>query len=273
MIESNVFYEEKKDGITLLKYKALMKYDFIRQAVSTRSGGVSTKKGLESLNLGTSTADEWENVVENYRRFCSASGFEIKNLVLGKQTHSINVRTVTKNDCGKGVLVERDYTDVDALITNEKNIPLIIHTADCVPVAFIDTKARAIGNAHSGWRGTFDEIAKNTVEKLKSEFGVMPNELLCTIGPNICQKCYEVSKDLFESFKQKFGESESLVIDGDRYYIDLSGINRQILIESGVKEDNIIMSDLCTCCRGDLFFSHRGQGPERGIIASGLELI
>ena len=265
--------KKKKDGITLLKYKALMKYDFIRQAVSTRYGGVSTKKGLRSLNLGTATADEWENVIENYRRFCKASDFEIENLVLGKQTHSTNVRTVTKKDCGKGVLVERDYTDVDALITSEKNIPLIIHTADCVPVTFIDTKGRAIGNAHSGWRGTFGEISKKTVEKLKAEYGVLPNELFCTIGPNICQKCYEVSKELFESFEQKFGTSDSLVTGGDRYFIDLAGINRQILIESGVKEDNIIMSDLCTCCRGDLFFSHRGQGPERGIIASGLELI
>lgn len=273
MIQSRVFNVLSDGNITVLRFKELEKLDFINQAVSTRGGGVSSKKGLESLNLGTQTADEWENVVENYRRFCNFANFDIKRLVLGKQTHSTNVRKVSEKDLGKGVLRERDYTDVDALVTNIKCTPLVIHTADCVPVGFIDQKGRAIGNAHCGWRGTFGELAKNTVLMMEREYGVKASDLICTVGPCICQKCYEVSKELYDDFETKFGKGRALLFDGSNYYIDLAEINIQILLQCGVKKENIINSDLCTCCNTDIFFSHRGLGPDRGIFSSVIELV
>lgn len=262
-----------KGDITVLKFKALSSMPHIRHAVSTRGGGVSSKSGLESLNLGTHTADSIDNVRENYRRFCDAAGFDVQRLVLGNQTHSLNVRYATDVDCGKGVFKERDYTDVDALVTDCKNLPLVIHTADCVPVCYADKKGRAVAGAHCGWRGTFGELAAITLDELKNRFGIMAHDVVCTIGPCICSGCYEVSEDLFCRFVQKFGKSDSLVIKDGHFYIDLAHINRQILIACGVSADNIIVSDLCTCCNTDHLFSHRGQGPERGILASVIELI
>ncbi|MBQ4528666.1 MAG: peptidoglycan editing factor PgeF [Clostridia bacterium] len=272
MIKSNVFETVNKGRIKLLKYKKLSDLFFVNHAISTRCGGVSVIKGLESLNLGTHTADSEDNVCENYRRFCNAAGFDIEKLVLGNQTHSTNVRVVTEDDWGKGVMRERDYTDVDALITNLVKTPLVIHTADCVPVGFIDKNGGAIGNAHCGWRGTYGELASKTLHAMENEFGVRPENIVCTIGPCICMECYEVSRELYDDFEIKFGKSEALCSKDGKYYIDLSLINRHILVKNGVLPENIILSDLCTCCNHDFLFSHRGQGPERGIFASVLEL-
>ena len=262
----------KKDNIIYFKFNELDKFDFVNHSVSSRHGGVSVKDGLESMNLGTYTADDIENIRQNYKLFCLAAGYDVKRIVLGNQSHSLNVRYVTDADCGKGVFCDRDYNDVDALITDIKNLPLVIHTADCVPVSFIDTRLKVIGNAHCGWRGTYGELAKITLLAMKEKFSTLPEDVVCTIGPCICMNCYEVSKDLYNDFLSKFGKSSALTVNNNSYYIDLADINRQILISSGVKPCNIIVSDLCTCCNTELFYSHRGQGAKRGIFASVLQL-
>ena len=262
----------KAGQLKLLKFKYLDKFDFINHTISTRCGGVSSKDGLESLNLGTHTSDTPENVRENYRLFCEAAGYNVKRLVLGNQTHSLNVRYATETDCGKGIFSERDYTDVDALITDIKNLPLVIHTADCVPVSLIDTKLKTIGIAHCGWRGTFGELSKLTLDAMNNKFGTNPADVVCAVGPCICQMCYEVSEELYNEFENKFGKSDALILKNSSFYVDLALINKQILIDNGVKDDNIILSDICTCCNTNLLYSHRGQGPKRGIFASVLEL-
>ncbi len=271
-INSEVMNICTKGDLVYLKFKALSGMDFVNHAVSTRRGGVSSIDGLETLNLGTYTADSMDNVRENYRLFCSAASFDAERVVLGNQTHSLNVRYATEADCGKGVFKDRDYTDVDALITDVKRLPLVIHTADCVPVAFIDKRLRVIGNAHCGWRGTYGELARLTIEAMADKFGTRAEDLICTIGPSICAKCYEVSKDLYEQFKEKFGDDDFL-ISNSSYYIDLALLNKHVLMKAGVDGDNIIMSDLCTCCNSDELFSHRGQGAKRGILASVLQIV
>lgn len=273
VIKSDVMNIIPSGELVLLRFKKTEKIGFVNHTVSTRLGGVSEVKGLESLNLGSQTADSRDNIIENYRRFCNAADYDINSLVLGKQTHSTNVRYVTYEDAGKGVLKERDYTDVDALITDLKGLTLVIHTADCVPVAFIDTKRNAVGNAHCGWRGTFGLLSQKTIESMHERFGTEPEDLVCTIGPCICQNCYEVSEDLFAQFLDKFSPGKALLIRDGRYFIDLARINRQILLNCGVREENIVISDICTCCNTDYMFSHRGQGPERGILASCLSII
>lgn len=240
--------------------------------VSTRRGGVSADADLKSLNLGTSTDDKWENVVQNYRIFCNATDYDIEKLVLAKQTHSCNVRIVTEKDAGKGVLIDRDYTDIDALITNIPGITPVIHTADCVPVALMDTKNLAIGNAHCGWRGTFGSLAAKTLDAMKTEFGTNAENIVAAIGPCICVDCYEVSRELYDSFMENFGYDEYIIAKEDRYYLNLPYINRQILIDAGVKAENIIVSDICTCCNKKDMFSHRGQGPGRGILGTFLKI-
>ncbi len=258
--------------VPYLSFDILDKIPFVKNAVSTRHGGVSQGETYSSLNLGTGTADDRESVIENYRRFCAATGFDINRLVLAKQTHCANVRVVTESDAGKGVLRERDYDDVDALITNVPRLPLVIHTADCVPVAIVDTKNRAIGNAHCGWRGTYASLAKIMLESMGREYGTKPENAVVAIGPCICEKCYEVSRDLYEDFAAKFGYDDCISEHGGRYYLNLPGINRRILIDCGVNSENIAVSDICTCCNCKDMFSHRGLGPKRGIIGSFLEI-
>ena len=246
-------------------------FNFVRFAVSTREGGVSEGDALGTLNMGSKTKDSKENVRENYRRFCDALKFSTKNVVLGNQTHSDNVRLVTVADAGKGVFSERDYTDVDALITNEKNLPLAIHTADCVPVTLIDIKNKAVGNAHCGWKGTFSCLASKTLQEMHNNFGTVPEDVTAIIGPCIHKCCYEVSEDLYIKFSEKFNDNSVIFTKDNKFFLDLPGINKKILENAGVK--NILVSPLCTCCNKDIFYSHRGLGPERGIFATFIEII
>ena len=259
-----------KNGVAYLKYKIYDDIPYINHAVSTRHGGVSKGEALAGMNLGYNTKDTAENVTRNYQLFCDATGFDSQNLVFGFQTHSANVRYVTEDDRGKGIYREKDYSDVDALVTDRKNVALVIHTADCVPITYVDTKNKAIGNAHCGWRGTFDNLASETLEAMGRLFGTKAEDVICTIGPAICPKCYEVSKDLYLEFKNKFGFVEEIVRQNERYYLDLMNINRKILEFAGVK--NIAVSDLCTMCHCDNLYSHRGLGKERGLISSVIEI-
>ncbi len=271
-MNSDVFNIYTKNGVTYMRFKILESIDFINHAVSTRHGGVSKLDGLKTLNLGFKTTDDKENVIENYRRFCDAAEFDINRLVFAKQTHSDNVRIADLSDCGKGIFKERDYTDVDAHITNIKDLPLVIHTADCVPIAFTDTVNHAVGNAHCGWRGTYNRLALKTLDKMKSTFGTDPKNVIAVIGPCICPACYEVSKDLYCDFKNRFGENEGIIFDGEKYFLDLAYINRRMLTDAGVPESSIAVSDLCTCCNKKDLFSHRGLGISRGLLSSVISL-
>ena len=261
-----------KNGVPYLTFDFADNLKDFSLAVSTRHGGVSQIPECASLNLGTSTADSKENIVENYRIFCNAADFDINSLVLAKQTHSANIRLVTKEDMGKGVLKDRDYTDIDGLITNIPGITLVIHTADCVPVAIMDKKNKAIGNSHCGWRGTYSSLASKTLEAMKENFGTSPEDVYAAIGPCICADCYEVSKELYEDFKAKFSYEDYIIKKGERYYLNLPYINKKILEDAGVPSDNICVSDICTCCNREDMFSHRGLGPNRGILGTFLKI-
>ena len=129
-------------------------------------------------------------------------GVAVEDMVLSKQTHTTNVRVVTEEDKGKGVIRERDYTDVDGMITNVPGICLVTSYADCVPLYFVDPVKKAIGLSHSGWRGTVGKIGKNTVQLMQENFGSKPEDLLAAVGPSVCMDCYEVSEDVIEQIVQ-----------------------------------------------------------------------
>ncbi len=263
-----------KNGVTFLKFKTLDSIAFINQAVSTRHGGVSFKsEGIRSLNLGLTCGDSKENIIENYRRFLTAADFDINRAVCSNQTHGTNILYATHKDCSKGILKERDYNSIDAIITDQKNIPLVIHTADCVPVTLIDTKNKAIGSAHCGWRGTFENLAARTLEEMQRKFSTNPADIVSVIGPCICKNCYEVSEELYLNFLEKFGENEGIIKKENKFFLDLAYINKLTLAKHGVSEKNITISDLCTCCNKKDLYSHRGIGPDRGLLASVIEII
>ena len=211
------------NGVPYISYRILDDILWLKNAVSTRLGGVS-KDYLASMNLGFNRGDLDENVIRNHEIFANAIGVNPKNIVTGNQTHTTNVKVVTKDDCGKGIYRDRNYTDIDGLITNEKGIVLATYYADCVPLLIVDTKNKAIGLSHSGWRGTVGKIGKVTIEKMGELYGTKPEDIVACIGPSICQKCYEISEEVAVQFKEAFPDNikEILIDKGNgKYQLDL----------------------------------------------------
>ena len=231
---------------------------------TTREGGVSTGP-YRSMNLGFRRGDDEANVTENFRRIATVCGIPTDRFVLSQQTHTVNVRQVTAEDAGKGIVRERDYTDVDALITDEKELALVIYVADCVPVLFADPVHHAVGAAHSGWRGTAGQIVWKTLAKMHAAYGTRPEDVYTVIGPCICGDCYEVGPEVAEAF----GFDANILRKGrdDRYQLDLAEANRRILLDAGCSEEKMTVTDICTRCNKEFLFSHRGQGPVRGNLA------
>ena len=261
-------------NIPVLTFPRLSQLDMIGHAVTTRLGGVS-EGYFRSLNLKTGLGDPDENVQKNFEITAQALHVRPDQFVLSDQTHTVNVRTVTEADAGKGVTRPRDYTDVDGLVTNVPGLVLSIFTADCVPVFLVDPVRRAIGLVHSGWRGTVGRISREAIRKMQANYGTEPADMICAIAPSICQDCYEISEDVADRFKKEFaGHEEEILIDkhNGHYQLDLWQSNRIVLEEAGVKPENIAVTDICTCCNPDLLFSHRVTGEKRGVMGAFLSL-
>ena len=145
-----------------------------------------------------------------------------------------------------------------------------------MPLFFVDTKRKAIGLSHSGWRGTVGKMGKKTVDKMKEEFGTKPEDIIAVIGPSICQDCYEVSRDVAEEFMKILNKVQlKTVLDkkkDEKYQLNLWEANRYILMEAGIPEGNITISNVCTCCNSDLLFSHRKTNGHRGNLCGFLKI-
>lgn len=263
-----------KDNVPYISYRALADIKWLKNGFSTRLGGVS-EGVLSTMNLGFGRNDLPENVVKNHEIIANAIGFNPENIVASKQTHTTNVKIVSKKDCGKGIYRERDYDDVDGMITNEKEIVLATYFADCVPLYMVDTKNKAIGLSHSGWRGTVGKIGKVTLDLMKETYGTNPKDVIACIGPSICRDCYEVSEDVATEFEAAFkGRKKDILINkgNGKYQLDLWACNYIIFKECGVYEENIHMPDICTCHNMEMMFSHRATQGRRGNLAAFLSI-
>lgn len=264
----------KGEKTPYLTYNKLNELSFIRHAFSTRLGGVS--KGVcESMNLAFGRGDSRDTVLENYKLICNSAGFEYESLCSSVQIHEAKVKRVTKEDRGHGILKDRIWQSADALITDDKDVTLVTYYADCTPLFFIDTKTHAIGLAHGGWRGTVERIAVNTVYAMEKEFGTNPEDLICAIGPVIGKCCYEIDSDCANHFKALKEIDCSKVLmekDNGKYMADLALTNKLLLIKAGVKEENIVISDLCTRCNSELLWSHRATSGKRGTMAAFMKI-
>lgn len=263
-----------KDNVPYISYRALADIKWLKNGFSTRLGGVS-EGVLSTMNLGFGRNDLPENVVKNHEIIANAIGFNPENIVASKQTHTTNVKIVSKKDCGKGIYRERDYDDVDGMITNEKGIVLATYFADCVPLYMVDTKNKAIGLSHSGWRGTVGKIGKVTLDLMKETYGTNPKDVIACIGPSICRDCYEVSEDVATEFEAAFkGRKKDILINkgNGKYQLDLWECNYIIFKECGVYEENIHMPDICTCHNMEMMFSHRATQGRRGNLAAFLSI-
>lgn len=268
--QSNTMTLNSPDSVPYLTYNSLSEINFINHAFSTRLGGVSVGE-FASMNLAFNRGDNPESVTENYKRICKSAGFDFDSLTASAQDHNTFVRAVTSENKGVGIYKPRDLHSVDALITNEKGVTLVTYYADCTPLFFVDTKQKAIGLAHAGWRGTVGRIGEKVVKKMTEFYGTNPADIVAAIGPAISVCCYEVDKPCADKFYALSDLDSSRFVfpkENGKYMIDLLETNRQILVAAGVKNENITVSDVCTNCNSELLWSHRATKGKRGTMSA-----
>ena len=267
---------KEKNHVPYIQFKNLSATGIVKHGFSTRKGGVST--GIfSSMNLNFKRGDDPDAVLENYRRMAAALNMRVEDMVLSDQTHTTNVRVITEEDRGKGILKPQDYSDVDGMITNVPGIVLVTSYADCVPLYFVDPVRKAIGLSHSGWKGTVGHIGQKTVWKMHEVYGSEPKDIVAAIGPSICQSCYEVSDDVAEAFRANFtaDEAADILLDkgNGKYQLDLWKANWYVLTDAGILPEHLSVTDLCTACHPDLLWSHRKTNGQRGGLSAFLSLI
>ena len=268
-------FDEMEGAVPYLSFPMFRDTGLVTDGFSTRLGGVS-EGCFSSLNLSFDRGDDRAAVAENFRRMGEALGVRCEDMVLSQQTHTTNIRIVTDEDRGKGITRERDYTDIDGLITNVPGICLVTTYADCVPLYFLDPVKKVIALSHSGWRGTVGKIGKKTVELMHDNFGSDPDDILAAVGPSVCQDCYEVSADVTDRFREVFDRSvwdELFYEKSDgKYQLDLWKANEKIFLEAGIRKDHIAVTNVCTHCNSGLLYSHRAMGDKRGNLCAFLAL-
>ncbi len=267
----------------------------VEHCFTTRTGGVSTGH-TATLNFSFSQGDARECVDENFRRIAAHFGKLPEDIVCSQQTHTTNVRKVTSSDKGKGVAREQDYTDVDGLITNESGIILATFFADCVPLFIVDPVSHSIGLSHSGWRGTVEHMGKVILDCMAREYGTNAEDVQVAIAPSICQGCYEVSEDVALAFETAFPANDAMAHEflvryreeitqqdirnclfykkeNGKYQLNLWYANFRVFRDAGVPDENIEVTDVCTCCNPDLLFSHRASKGRRGNLGAFMMLV
>ncbi len=236
-------------------------------AFTTRLGGVST--GVHtSLNLGYKEGDVPENVRHNYAVLSAALGFDANGMVFSHQVHKDGVRVAGRGD-RRGPYDPVPY-EADGLVTAEADLPLIIFTADCGPILLHDPVRGAVGAVHAGWRGTVLNIAGAAVDKMTAELGCRPADIRAAIGPCISKCCFETGNDVRDAVKQLLGGEAPQYAEprGDKYMVDLKGINTLLLERAGLLPENIDVSPECTSCRSEKYWSHRVTKGQRGSQAA-----
>ena len=216
--------------------------------------GFSTKIGLNRespfyFNMSKSVGDEINIVEENREAFFNQLNLKTENIAFQKQIHSGIVNVAQKSGiCGEG----------DALITNQRNIGLAISSADCALIFIYDFKEKVISGVHSGWRGTQQTILNKTLVKLQAQFNSKPQNLAVYIAPSISQKNYEVGSEFHHYFDKKY-----LLPKNDKYLLDVKSANYDMLINFGIPEQQIEVSDLCSY-EEEYLHSYRREGIKSG---------
>jgi len=273
----------KARGVQVVASPALGKLGWLTHGFSTRPGGASVIEGKPALNLGFTDWDERDRVEANRKKFLAAVGAGKMPLVTLRQFHSDVVHLAAEPPA--------EAPNADALITSVPGLLLGVQTADCVPILLADTKRRVVAAIHAGWRGTLARIAVKTLGRMRMEFGTRASDVVAALGPAIGGGCYEVGAEVAQAFAMQFppasdwfdGPFEQLahgeeplwlpwltmmppghVPPPPRVQLDLRAANRWQLLDAGVPEKQIDVSDLCTACRTDLLFSYRHEGAKTG---------
>jgi polyphenol oxidase len=239
-------------------FNKLIKYKNLIHFVSTRGSG--------DMAFNESKPGEY---IENRKRFLALFGINLENTIFCEQVHKDKVEIVDEK-----FLINRPpklniVFDADAVITRSPKICMVIRTSDCVPLILYDPKNNVLGVTHAGWRGTYVEIAKRTVEKMAKEFMVNPADLIVGIGPSLGPDHFFIRKDVKIKFEEKGWENYLNYQSKDQWLLDIWAINKKQLVDSGVKEKNIEDSGISTFS-SDLFYSYRKKDPEGHFITGAM---
>jgi YfiH family protein len=199
----------------------------------------------------------------NRKSFLSTMDIDYRDLVCAKQIHSSCARYVKEEDKGKGALsYDSSIADTDALVTDKRNLPLAVFTADCLSIFLYDPDTPAIGLIHAGWRSTKENITDKAIQLMQGKFNTKTSRLYVGFGPAIRSCCCEVGEDFNDLFPR------NTIKRNNRYYLDLAQINKRQVLDLGVEENNILDSKICTCCHNKEFFSYRKEGNTCGRLIS-----
>lgn len=261
-----------KDGIQYLQFRKLLKYNDI--ITHTYSLGTDLNFRTAKPDKQKIPKEEYEKAINDYKDICDELNVNYLNVVKTNQEHTDNIQIVNKkiNIDNMDVNIEK-YDDTDGLITNKPNLILSTTNADCILMLFFDPVTKTIANVHSGWKGTLQRISIKTVEKMIKEFNCNPKDIICCICPSIRKCHFEVSLDVKEMFEKEF---EDLQIDKntdimekqkgqEKWNIDTVLINKFMLKNLGLKQENIIDSGICSVCNSDLIHSYRVEKQGYGL--------
>lgn len=215
------------------------------------------------FNFKRDTISE-EEISNEFKEIEKSINYNFDYILRPRQTHSCNVKIVTKNN------VTDSFEDTDGLITNLKGVALCTQVADCQSILLYDTNKKVIGNIHSGWKGTLTRISTKAINLMIKEFNSNPKDIKVYISPSIHKCHFEVGEELKINFEEEFTDIDinSLIFKGEykdeqKYYIDTVELNKLLLINLGIKEENIIISDICSVCNENIH-SYRKEKPNDG---------
>ncbi|KUG23072.1 hypothetical protein ASZ90_007149 [hydrocarbon metagenome] len=257
-----MFRLNKKHSIQYFESSLLSECDFLTHAFCTRLGGVS-EEDYASLNISFREGDLEGKVLQNWHRLAMAFSIPLENFLTLNQVHGDDIFVI--KPFGDYYPEDRKL-DYDAIVTNRTNLATCIKTADCVPIFIVDRIKKVIAVVHAGWRSTALAITAKVIHLLIDKYHCFPHDVLAVIGPAIGKCCFDLDAAAANDFR-KHKNHEAFLFTGKRqnkYAVDLAEANRRQIMNCGIPESNIDVSDLCTSCRQDLFFSHRGSGGITG---------
>lgn len=248
-LSNDVVVQVNRNGVCFLQFKCLLELG-VKHAFSLKNDKVFfSHSSIKSAHER-----------ECYRVLCDAAGVSVDNLVRPKQMHTDVVRRVD-------IVADSDYLDnIDGLITNKAGIVLATTNADCILYLLYDKKNKVIGNVHSGWKGSYQRIIEKAIDKMVSEYGTNPEDVIVCVCPSIRRCCFEVSTDVKDMFYDRFSFLDNInnfILNGyveNKFFIDTVGINNCLLVNKGVKEENIYDCNICSVCNKDLIHSYRVEG-------------
>ena len=255
-----IHVKDKNNNVEYLKFRVLDKYrDKLNNCITLRHGGVSSGV-YESLNFRTVGNDKYENVDKNLEIISSKLSIDKKCIYKGKQDHTDNILVLDDKNKEKYTFSNLSKECYDGYIVTKSNINTLVTTADCNPIIIYDPILNIVANVHSGWRGTIKNVSIKAAIIMHEKFNSKYEDLIVCIGPSI-RKCCFTSKE--EEFKNKFTsvfQDEEKYITKDKdgtFHIDLIYILKSEFLRLGVKEENIAICDIGTCCNSDSFYSYR----------------